>query len=214
MFNLSGIVGTVVDRVGVAGIGVGVFLNGLGVPGVSEVLLPLGGVAIKQGKLNLTEVFVVAMICQLVGVSLAYLIARFGGIALIERYGKYVFISSRELAATHRAFEKYGERLVMVGAFIPGIQGFIGYAAGIAEMNYVRFVLWVFVGKLVWIGGLLYLGSVLSKHINLIDQVLNKLGIAVLAALIILAIWYVKRHRRAAKSNNDVGGPEEKLIED
>jgi membrane protein DedA with SNARE-associated domain len=194
--SASGVAGAIIDKLGAAGIGLGVFLNGLGVPGLSEVLLPLGGVAISQGRMSLPVLFVVAMASQMAGLILAYLIARYGGIALVERYGKYVLISSRELEAATRAFDKYGSWLVLFGAFIPGIQGFVGYIAGLARMNFVRFVISVFVGKLVWVGGLLYLGSILGDHLDLIDRSIKQIGVVILAALVLIGIWYVRRHHR------------------
>ena len=194
--SASSVAAAIVDKLGAAGIGLGVFLNGLGVPGLSEVLLPLGGVAISQGRLSLPVIFVVAMACQMAGLVLAYVIARYGGIALVERYGKYILISNRELEAANRAFDKYGSWLVLFGAFIPGIQGFVGYIAGLARMNFARFAVSVFVGKLVWVGGLLYLGSVLGDHLDLIDRSIKQIGVVILAALVLNGIWYVRRHHR------------------
>jgi membrane protein DedA with SNARE-associated domain len=185
-----------IDHLGVLGIGLGVFLNGLGVPGLSEVLVPLGGVAVQQGRMNLGVLVAVAMVAQLVGVSLAYFIARMGGLPIIERYGKYILISSRELDAAQRAFDKYGDWLVVFGAFIPGIQGFIGYVAGVAQMNYARFLMSVFVGKLVWIGGLLYLGLALGDNLELIDRGIKQIAVVVLATVVVFGVWYVRRHRR------------------
>jgi len=205
--TISGAAGVLVHSLGVTGIGVGVFLNGLGVPGLSEVLLPLGGVGVKTGHIALAHLLIVAMVAQLLGVSVAYYIARYGGVALVEKYGKYVLISSREIKAVDRLFDKHGRWLVLFGAFIPGIQGFIGYVAGLAEMNYVRFLASVFFGKLVWIGGLVYLGSVLGKHIDLIDTYVRQIGLFILVVGVILVVWYVRKHRetapgKGAKSEN------------
>jgi membrane protein DedA with SNARE-associated domain len=194
--GLSGVATVLVERLGALGISLGVFLNGLGIPGISEVLLPLGGVAVRQGRMDFVSLFVMAMVAQLIGVSAAYMIARFGGLPMIERYGKYVFISTRELNAAERAFERYGSWLVVFGAFVPGIQGFIGYVAGVAQMNYARFLISVFIGKLVWIGGLLYLGMLVGDHIDLIDRGIKQIGVGVLVVLVLLGVWYVRMHRR------------------
>lgn len=194
--TVSGIAAILIDRLGVLGIGIGVFLNGLGVPGLSEVLLPLGGVGIRQGHINAVMMFVVVMVCQLAGVSVAYWIARSGGLPLVERYGKYVFVSGRDLRAAEQAFNKYGGRMMVLGAFTPGVQGFVGYAAGIAQMGYGRFLAAVFVGKLIWVSALMYLGWILGNHLGLIDQVIQQFGIVVLLGLIVAAVWYVRRHRK------------------
>jgi membrane protein DedA with SNARE-associated domain len=194
--SFSGIATGLIDHLGILGISAGVFLNGLSVPGLSEVLLPLGGLAAKQGHLNLWVLVPAVMAAQLLGLSCAYALARFGGLALVERYGKYILVSHHELAAAQRAFERYGGPLVIVGAFVPGIQGVVGYVAGLAQMKYSRFLAAVFVGKLVWIGGLLYLGSIVGDHIDLIDRSIKQIGIVVLIAVVLAGIWYVYRHKR------------------
>src|SRR5262249_17368589 len=125
-----------IEKLGLVGFGLGVFLNGLGVPGLSEILLPLAGLAVRQGSQTFVSVFVVGLVAQVAGSCASYWIAREGGLPLIERYGKYILISRRELDATERAFARFGGRLVVVGAFVPGSQGFIGYAAGLARMNF------------------------------------------------------------------------------
>jgi len=206
--TISALATTIIDRLGTLGIGAGVFLNGLGVPGFSEVLLPLGGVAVRQGRMNLAQVFVVALVCQMVGVSLAYLIGKYGGVAVIGRYGRYVLVSSRELKTAQAAFDKHGEWIVLFGAFIPGIQGFIGYVGGLAEMNYWRFLGSVFVGKLVWIAGLLYLGSVLGDHLDLIDRSIKQIGMIVLVALILFVFWYIRYNRQGRRDRMNGTGEE------
>jgi len=193
--SFSNVAVGLIDHLGVLGIGLGVFLNGLSVPGLSEVLLPLGGLAVRQGRIDLASLLVVAMVAQLLGVTCAYLLARYGGVALVERYGRYILISHHELEQTQKLFEKYGAWLVIVGAFIPGIQGVVGYVAGIAQMRYDRFLPAVMLGKLIWIGGLVYLGSVVGDHIELIDRSIKQIGLVMLAALVLFVIWYVRQHQ-------------------
>lgn len=193
---ISEILTALVDRLGVVGIGLGVFLNGLGIPGLSEVLVPLGGIAVHQGRLSLAVLLAVTFTAQLGGYLVAYWIARKGGVPIIERYGKYVLISSHELEATERAFDRYGRWVVLVGGFIPGIQGFIGYAAGLAKMNIPTFLLAAFVGKLVWIGGLVYLGVILGDNLELIDRAIKQTGIVVLAVVLGLGALYIWKKRR------------------
>ena len=193
MASLSDIATNLIHHLGLTGVGVGVGLNGLGVPGTSEILLPLAGVSVREGHWTLVSVLGVAFFAQLVGVSLAYAIGRYAGVSAIDRFGKYVFVSHRDLVRAQEAFDRHGAPLVIVGSFIPGIQGFIGYVAGIAELGYGRFLLSVAVGKLIWIGGLVGLGYGLGRDIGLIDQLTSRVGIFVLLVLIIVVIWYIRR---------------------
>jgi membrane protein DedA with SNARE-associated domain len=195
--SFSGGATALASHLGVAGAAVGVLLNSLGVPGLSEVLLPLSGVAVRQGDISWGVLLVACVLAQLVGLTASYLIARYGGLALVQRYGKYVLISHRDIMAAHRLFQKHGSRLVVVGAFTPGIQGFIGYVAGLAAMNYWRFLVSAALGKLVWTGGLIYLGYALGNHLELIDRSIKQIGVVVLAGLVAAIVWYIVHHRRA-----------------
>lgn len=197
MISFTTVAAALISKLGLAGIAVGVFLNGLSVPGLSEVLLPLSGVAVRQGKLNFVALFVVAMVAQLVGVSVAYAIARYGGVALVERYGKYVLISHSELEHAQGLFERRGTPMVIVGGCVPGVQGLVGYVAGLAQMNYLRFIVSVSVGKVIWVGGLIYLGTVMGDHLDLIDKVIKQVGVVILAGFILSVGYYLWRHRSA-----------------
>ncbi len=193
-FSASQIATNLIEQLGLAGIAIGVFLNGLGVPGLSEVMIPLSGVAVREGKISLIPLLVVAMIGQLVGVSLAYLIAKYGGLELVERYGKYILISHHELDAANRTLTKH-PWMIVVGGFIPGIQGVIGYVGGIADLSYKRFIVSVFIGKLVWVGGLVALGYALGSQVAVLDSIISKFGIIILVLVILAIVWYVWTHR-------------------
>jgi membrane protein DedA with SNARE-associated domain len=194
--SFSDVALSLLNHLSLASIAIGVFLNGLSIPGLGETLLPLGGVAVRQGRLNLLVLLVVAMVAQLAGLSVSYAIGRFGGVALLERYGKYVFLSHHELQKAQQRFDKHGGLLVLVGAFIPGIQGIIGYVAGLAEMNFGQFLVSAAAGKVVWIGGLVGLGVVLGNNLALIDRSIKQISLVVLAALVVAVAWYVYRHRK------------------
>ena len=209
--SLSTLGTSLIDHLGLLGVGIGVGLNGLGVPGVSEVVLPLAGVAIKTGHQPLIGVLIVAYIGQVIGSSIAYGIAKYAGEPVIKRYGKYVLVTEHELARAQTAFDKYGAPLVIVGAFVPGIQGFMGYVAGLAELSYGRFLVYISIGKIIWIGGLVGLGYAVSDHIDVIDKYVGQIGIVVLVAIVIAVIWYIKRHARDEKSATSAATNHEEL---
>jgi membrane protein DedA with SNARE-associated domain len=177
-----------------------VFLNGIGVPGLGEVLLPLGGAAIRAGRIDVVTTFCVALVCQVAGLVVSYWIGRYGGIVLVERYGKYILLNSRELKATHRAFERYGSPLVLIGAFIPGPQAFVGYVAGVAEMNFWRFLVSATIGKMVWVGGLLAIGYELANNLQLIDSSIRMIGLIILVLLVAAGVVYLIRHQNIKTS--------------
>ena len=57
------------------------------VPIPSEIVVPYGGVLAAQGHVTLWAVVLVATLANLVGSSIAYAAGRYGGRALVLRYG-------------------------------------------------------------------------------------------------------------------------------
>ncbi|WP_225999857.1 DedA family protein [Paenibacillus sp. BJ-4] len=52
------------------------------------------------------------------------------GMPVIERYGRWLFLKQELVEKTRRYYDKYGDRLLLVSFFIPGVRQFIGYFFG------------------------------------------------------------------------------------
>jgi membrane protein DedA with SNARE-associated domain len=172
----------------------------MGIPISSEIIIPLAGIGIKQGHFNLVVALAVTIVAQLIGLFLSYAIGRYGGVGLIQKYGKYLFISKHELNRAELAFEKYGGRLVFFGLCLPGVHGYVGYPAGIANMPILSFGLAAAAGATIWSAVLLAFGYFLGDHLSQIDAIFNKFGIVVAVVFIGAAIWYIMRHKKREES--------------
>ncbi|HSX48367.1 MAG TPA: DedA family protein [Candidatus Nanoarchaeia archaeon] len=191
-----------IETAGYGGLSVGLIVDSAGVPVPSEVLLPLAGALVRQGRFNMAAVIAVGTIAQSVGAFLAYWIGRKGGLPLIHRYGKYVFFSEHELAITQKWFARYGSRLTLVGRCLPVIRTYIGYPAGVAKMPVGGFITATLVGSLGWTTILTLLGYELAGQLDAIHHTLDRFSLVVVALLVVGAIWYVSRHRKQASKNS------------
>lgn len=200
--NLATLATSLIAKLGYAGLAFGLVVDSAGVPIPSEVLLPLAGALVKQGRFGLIEVIAIGTLAQTVGAVLAYWLGATGGLAMIERYGKYVLFSHRELEITERWFNKYGSWLTLAGRCMPVIRTYIGYPAGIARMNFTRFLAASFFGSLAWTVFLVWAGYALQDRIELLDKILHRFSIVIVLALGVLAVWYVKRHLRPKGSES------------
>jgi membrane protein DedA with SNARE-associated domain len=198
--GLGEIATNMIATLGYGGLAAGLFVDSFGIPIPSEVLLPLAGAAAKQGQLNLVLVILVGTVAQTLGAMLAYAIGMGPGLAFVKRYGKYVLFSEHELNKTHALFEKYGSWLTLVGRCLPGIRTYIGIPAGMARMNFGRFVAASLLGSLVWSIFLAVLGYQLADYLPVIDNVLSKFGYLFALAGIIFFIWFVRRHTNNKKA--------------
>jgi len=79
------------------------------IPFPSEVTFGYTGYLASQGKLSLVAIIVVGVLGEFIGSMIAYAIGRSGGRAIIDRYGKYVLLSHRDLDKTDAFMAKYGD---------------------------------------------------------------------------------------------------------
>jgi len=173
------------------------------VPIPSEVTVGYAGYLASTGRLDLGAVIVLATVGETAGAFIAYTVGRTGGRALIDRYGRYVLLSSTDLDRAERWFRRRGEWSVGVGRVIPILRTFVALPAGVAEMPVVAFGLLTAVGSLLWIGSLAGAGYVLGSKWNKLTHGFTTAGYVVVAVAIV-AIgaflahrWRNVRHERA-----------------
>ena len=180
---------SLITHLGYAGLGAGLVLSTVGLFS-SELILLLGGLAIRQGSLNLIAVIIVATVAQLIGAGISYCLGRYGGVPLIERYGRYVLLSKRDLQRAHRWFTRHGRWAAGLGYCLPLLRGYVGYAAGIAEQPGRAFAVSAFVGTLIWTIVLLSLGYYLAAHLSSIERVIRPFSYALVAAAVAAAGYF------------------------
>jgi membrane protein DedA with SNARE-associated domain len=192
-----------IDHYGYLGLFVGLALGNIGLPIGTEILLPLAGALTVTGHLsNLWLTIAVALAGELGGGSVGYAIGRFGGVPLIERYGKYIHFTHARLVRVHAFFERWGTFAIFVCRFLPVLRGIAAIPAGIAEMNLALFYLWTFLGSLIFCTFLILLGGALGAHIDAVLPLLRRGGYIVLgvAVLAVIATILLMRRRASATS--------------
>lgn len=175
------------------------------IPIPSEAIMLFGGslaagvtVAAVTTHLSVVSVALAGAFGNLLGSLIAYGVGRTGGRALVERWGKYVFIRHHDIDKAEAFFAKRGDAAVLVGRILPVVRTFISFPAGVAEMPLMKFSLLTLLGSLPWTFGLAYLGKALANN----WQHVSKLGtpISVVFALVIIAIivrWYLQRRKKS-----------------
>lgn len=197
--DFTGIATDMMSQLGYGGLTLGLVLDSFGIPIPSEVLLMIGGALSAMGRFNPWVVFVLGIVAQVVGASIGYAIGRYGGHPLLEKYGKYVLISKRDLQRTHVAFEKYGNWLTLVGRCVPIIRGLVAYPAGIAQMNVTKFLIYTTLGSTLWTAIFVYLGYVLGDNMDAVNPWLHQLSVVVAIAIVAFVLWHVREHLGALR---------------
>ncbi len=164
------------------------------IPLPSEVIMPFAGSLVADGHLNLFQVGLAGAMGCVLGSIPAYYLGQFGGRPVIERWGKYVLISQRDLDTADRLFSKYGERIVFIARLLPVVRTFIAFPAGVARMNMGRFLLYTFAGSLPWCLGLAYVGEKLGQHWEALKPIFHASDGVIAALFFGGAAFWIWRH--------------------
>jgi len=170
------------------------------IPLPSEIIMPFSGYLVYTGRFNILWVSVAGAFGCVVGSVAAYWAGILGGRPFIEKYGKYVLLSHRDLDTAERWFKKYGDWAIFFSRLLPIIRTFISLPAGIAKMNFPRFVLYTFLGSLPWCFVLAYIGKVLGENWQTIKTYFRGADIIIVIVIVLGIALFIYRHLKPQKT--------------
>jgi len=185
---------------GYTGVGLMMAIESACIPLPSEVIMPFAGFLVAQGKFSLLGVSLAGAIGCVVGSVLAYAVGLWGGRGFIEKYGKYVLISSHDLNVADNFFNKYGSSAIFFSRLMPVVRTFISLPAGIARMNFKKFVIYTFLGSWLWCLALAYLGKKLGDHWDTLGGYFHKFDFVIGIVILLGVVWYIRRHIKQMKN--------------
>lgn len=167
----------------------------------SEVIMPLAGFTVTQGKLSFAWVVVAGTVGSVVGALPWYYIGRRVGERRlrnwIDRHGKWLTLSGEDIDKSKHWFDRYGNVVVLVGRLVPGIRTFISVPAGFEEMPWPKFLVYSAIGTVCWNVLLTYAGFLLGQNYQLIEQYLGPVSAIVLGGIVIaFGLWVWKRKQQ------------------
>ncbi len=176
--------------------------EGFGIPLPGQSMLMVGAFLASRGKLNIIPLLFIAWAAAIAGNSIGYMIGRFGGRALILRYGGHVFISQKRLEYVETFFRRHGGVLVVVARFFEILRQMNGIVAGITKMPWGVFHFYNALGAALWVGfwGMLVYqmgkkAGILVRFFYRVELILL-IGLAIAAAA--TAIYLLRRHKKSS----------------
>jgi membrane protein DedA with SNARE-associated domain len=128
-----------------------VMLESFGIPLPGETALIAFGILASQGHYSIYWVIAVAALAAIVGDNLGYwVIGRWGGRTLFERWGPLRRYAEKTLPATERVMARHGGKVVFFGRFITVLRYTAAWVAGLAKMEWWRFLFWNALGGICW----------------------------------------------------------------
>ncbi len=194
--TVSNFIIAAIEQLGYAGVAVAMALESACIPLPSEVIMPFAGFVVWKGELTLIGVVLAGTAGCLAGSLGAYFVGAYGGLLLLERYGKYVLIRKSELDRAHAWFGRYGETTVFISRLLPIVRTFISLPAGVARMDVKKFSLYTVLGSLLWCFGLAYVGVLLGPHWSDLEALFRYLDIVIIAGIIGLGGYLIYHRER------------------
>lgn len=159
-----------------------------------ELLMSYSGFLVSTGRLNWVTSILLAGIGSCVGMTIAYLVGYKLGYPFFQKYGRRIHFGPERLEKVSRWFSKYGNKMLIIGFFIPGVRHLTGYFSGITKISFRTFVLYAYLGAFFWTSTFISLGRVLGPRWEEFHGSIKKyLIIGGCIAVAILAIVYLFR---------------------
>ncbi|HWE74345.1 MAG TPA: DedA family protein [Stellaceae bacterium] len=194
---LAGWIIATISAIGYLGIALLMAIESACIPLPSEIIMPFSGYLVSTGRFDLLLVATAGALGCNIGSSIAYAVGYFGGRPLVEKWGRYILVSRRDLDTVDRFFARFGSVTVFICRLLPVVRTFIALPAGIARMPQVKFQLYTFIGSWPWCFALAYVGEQLGARWDTDPELRNlfhRFDAAIIALFVLLVVWYVARH--------------------
>lgn len=172
-------------------------------PVPSELVMPPAGYWAAKGQMSFPLVVLCGVVGSVIGALANYYGAQLIGRPLIQRYGKYVLLSEKNLLRSERFFAEHGEISTLIGRLFPVVRHLISIPAGLHRMPLPKFILYTAVGAAIWCAILTWIGYFLGQHESTLrNEEINRyvtwaVLILVPVSLIAIVIYVLRRRRRA-----------------
>ena len=180
------------------------------VPVPSELVVAPAAYHAASGNLNVFLVVLFATIGADIGASINYFVALYVGRPVIYRFaksrlGRMCLLNVEKVKHSERYFDNHGVVATLTGRLIPGVRHLISIPAGLARMNYWKFLLYTTIGAGCWHVVLALLGWYLHSIVpedqlgNTIKQYNHYIVITIIA-IVLVGVLYVMFKKKPSKN--------------
>jgi len=169
-------------------------LLGFFLPGDS--LLFTAGLFVASGAIR-TPLWVMCLLlvaAAVLGNATGYWIGRSAGPAVFDKPQSRLF-KPHHVAKTQEFFDRYGNRAIVLGRFVPIVRTFITVMAGVGRMEPRRYLTYSFIGGVAWAAGVTVLGYWLGQF-AFVKANIELMLIAIVFISVLPVIIEVVRARR------------------
>ena len=200
LIYLSNIIITIIVNFSYFGIFILMFSESFNIPIPSEVVMTYSGFLSSKGLFNIYIVIIVGTLGNIAGSSLSYALGFYKGYDFLEKYGKYILLSHKDLKRAHFWILKYGDITILISRILPVVRTFISLPAGILKMDFKKFVIFTTIGSLIWSSILAFLGLYFGNNWITISKYINNFSLPIVIIILLSIVIYIYFHIKKFKS--------------
>jgi len=178
-------------------VGAALLLENAGLPVPGETILLLASfLAYSEHKLALPWIIVVGVCAATLGDNIGFAIGSYGGRPLLERYQRTLRIRPAVIARGEELFARYGAATIFVARFIAGLRIIAGPLAGVLRMPWRKFLIFNFLGAVLWVTVIASVGYLFGKHWDALVDLVQDANLAVAIVVVVVCVFFWWKRRR------------------
>lgn len=151
------------------------------------------GSVISQGYMSLIPCIIVSVLGAVIGDIVSYYLGRYGSKFFKEEHR---YLSTKNLEIGKAVFDKYGAKSIVLARFIGPIRPVVPIVAGMTRMKFKVFMIWNFLGALLWSVLYLSLGVIVGKNWQIVAGYLSEAGLILAIIIVIFAVYLLRKERK------------------
>ena len=179
--------------------------SGIPFPGETMLLLASFAAATFEPQLLLPIVIACAALGAILGDNIGFYVGKTGGRAIVEKFGRFVFLKPSHLDFAEKFFAKHGDKTVFFGRFFSILRTWSAFLAGVNHMRWRTFLIYNAAGGIAWaiVYGCIgfFAGRIFQNNFPQVEQIASTTGWigAAIIAVVILTLFIVVRIRRSRR---------------
>ena len=185
------------------------------VPVPSEFVVTPAAYHAAGGSLNVLLIVLFATLGADVGASINYFVAKYVGRPVVYKFanskvGHMCLLNQEKIEKSERYFDEHGVAATLTGRFVPVIRHLISIPAGLARMNYWKFLLFTTIGAGGWHAVLAALGWYLHAIVpeeqlnDKIAEFAEYIKLIILALLLAAVVYYIVKRLTKNKKHDSL----------
>jgi membrane protein DedA with SNARE-associated domain len=186
-----------------------IMLENIFPPIPSEVILTFSGFATTTTEMTKLGVIIASTAGALLGAVILYWVGSFLSVEkmekIVDKYGKLLQLKKQDIHRADKWFTRYGIWTVLFCRVIPLVRSLISIPAGMAKMKFPLFLLFTFIGTLIWNTVLVNVGASVGSNWHVIATQMDLFSNFVYAGIAIVGlvfiILYLRLRSKRKKTN-------------